>query len=171
MKTTRETRTETELARLAEIFQELPEEKLAVVQPLIENAAFMKTTLEDLQEQIQKEGPVEIYTNGANQSGKKQSAAVQAYNAIMKNYTAVIKTLSAMIPRKKETPTLSWRKPDPEPEEEEYTTPKSWAEYQKEYEEHQARVAAGLEEPTPEEKECERVRALLDEAAQRQRGE
>ena len=169
MKPNRTTRTETELARLAEIFQDLPEEKLAVALPLIENAAFMKITLEDLQERIQKEGPVDLYQNGENQHGVKQSAALQGYNSTMKVYASVIKTLSAMIPTKKRAPLPTWQKP--ELEEEECTPPKSWAEYQKEYEEHRARVAAGLEEPTPEEKECARVRALLDEAARRQRGE
>lgn len=156
-KTNRTNRTEAELARLAEIFADLPEEKLAVALPLIENASFMKIALEDLQEQIQAEGPVEIYTNGANQSGKKQSAAMQAYNATMKVYASVIKTLSAMVPAQKRATLPTWKKP-----EETETPEEARARLEKENKEmieslrawelHRERVAAGLEEETEEEK-------------------
>lgn len=91
-------RVEAELARLMNIYQNLPENTLEVMTPLIENAAFMKITMDDLQKEITKNGAVEIYQNGANQQGRKQSAAVQAYNQIIKNYNATIKLLSDKMP-------------------------------------------------------------------------
>ena len=72
--------------------------------PLLQNAAFMKVTLEDLQEIINNEGVTDVYQNGANQHGKKQSATLQSYNSLIKNYANVIKTLSHLVPpAKKET--------------------------------------------------------------------
>lgn len=70
----------------------------ALVAPLLQNAAFMAITLEDLQETINAEGATDEYQNGANQRGMKQSATLQGYNALIKNYTTVIKTLSSVLP-------------------------------------------------------------------------
>ena len=38
------------------------------------------------------------YQNGANQWGKKKSAEADVYNTMIKNYTAIIKTLTDMAP-------------------------------------------------------------------------
>lgn len=95
---TKESRIEAELARMNEVYKDLPEDTLEVLKPLIQNAAFMKVTLEDLQEEIRKSGPVETYQNGANQYGRKQSAAIMAYNATLRNYDNTIKILSAKMP-------------------------------------------------------------------------
>lgn len=98
---TKDTRIESEFNRLAALYKELPSEQMELMQPLIQNAAFMRITLEDLQEQVKKDGPVETYTNGANQSGRKQSSALQAYDRIIRDYTAVMKTLAEKVPAKK----------------------------------------------------------------------
>ena len=57
----------------------------------------MRATLEDLQEEVNTYGTTEEYQNGPNQSGFKQSAALQAYNATVKNYNATIKTLAGIL--------------------------------------------------------------------------
>lgn len=57
-----------------------------IVESLIENAAFMCETLRDLQKEIDENGVVEEYRNGANQYGYKTSSAVVAYNQMIKNY-------------------------------------------------------------------------------------
>ena len=69
-----------------------------MITPILQNAAFMRVTLEDLQQLILEEGVVDEYQNGENQHGKKQSAALQSYNALVKNYAAVSKTLTQMLP-------------------------------------------------------------------------
>lgn len=84
-------------------FKDLAESKKAIITPLIQNAAFMKVTLECLQEKINSEGVTEIYQNGANQCGVKQSATLQSYNSLIKNYASVIKTLSQLLPPEKQT--------------------------------------------------------------------
>ena len=97
----KEKRIEEELQRISVWFSGLEENELAIVSPLLQNAAFMKVTLDDLQEIINKEGCVERYQNGENQYGVKQSAALQSYNNISKIYASVNKTLWSYLPAMK----------------------------------------------------------------------
>lgn len=98
MELTKEERISAELNKLNELYQDLPENKLKLMSALIQNCAFMKVTLEDLQKIINLEGAVDEYQNGANQFGKKQSANIQAYNSLIKNYTNSIDKLEKMLP-------------------------------------------------------------------------
>lgn len=93
-----EIRIKKENDRLMELFKNAGNDILQVATPLIQNSAFMKATLEDLQEEIKLEGVVDIYQNGSNQFGKKQSATLQSYNALIKNYNTVTKTIIGMLP-------------------------------------------------------------------------
>ena len=95
---TKDKRIKKELDRLNEIYKDLPEDTYAVLQPLIENAAFMAVTLQDLQEQIKRDGPIEEYRNGNTQYGKKQASALMAYNNTLRNYNNTIKVLSSKMP-------------------------------------------------------------------------
>ncbi len=97
-KITKETRIKQELIRLEEIYRGLPENKLAIVIPLLENASFMKITLEDLQDSINRNGCSEEYKNGENQYGKKAAADLQAYNSLIKNYNAISDRLEKLLP-------------------------------------------------------------------------
>ncbi|MGO5053576.1 hypothetical protein ACTQ6A_13910 [Lachnospiraceae bacterium LCP25S3_G4] len=87
-----------ELERFKKIFKNIDEDKRAVVDRLIENAAFMSEELKKLQEYISEHGCTEEYMNGANQFGKKKSSEVDVYNTMIKNYTSVIKQLLDLLP-------------------------------------------------------------------------
>ena len=87
-----------ENARLLKLYATLPANKLEIVTPLIQNAAFLKVTLEDLQTEINSQGCVDTYQNGTAQSGKKASAEISAYNTSLKNYTTIIEKLDKMLP-------------------------------------------------------------------------
>ncbi len=97
-KKTKAERIAQELEKLNTLYRDLPENKLKLLAPLIQNAAFMKVTLEELQETINAEGATDEYCNGANQFGRKQSANIQAYNSLIKNYNAVIDRLEKLLP-------------------------------------------------------------------------
>lgn len=97
--TEKEKRIKAELKRISSYFEKVPTNKKEVVRPLLQNASFMKVTLEDLQELINEEGVIDQYQNGANQSGLKQSASLQSYNALVKNYASVIKSLCSLLPK------------------------------------------------------------------------
>jgi hypothetical protein len=91
-----------ELARLKKLFRPLPENERTFIQPLLENAAFMRVTLDELQIKIRLEGATDEYQNGANQSGVKISAAIQAYNQLMKTYHTLMDKLMAKLPAEKD---------------------------------------------------------------------
>ena len=95
---TKEKRIAEELKRIEVFFADLADNKKAIVAPLLQNAAFMKITLDDLQELINTDGVVDVYQNGANQNGTKQSATLQSYNSLIKNYTTVTKKLFDLLP-------------------------------------------------------------------------
>ena len=87
-----------EIERITGFFESMPDNKLAVITPLIENASFMRIVLEDLQESIVDQGVTDEYRNGSNQYGQKISAQLQSYNSLLKNYVSVTKTLYQYMP-------------------------------------------------------------------------
>lgn len=87
-----------EKRRLKGIFKNLDENKKKLVTPLIEKAAFMSIELDILQETIQQDGWTSEYKNGANQFGTKKSPDAETYIALSKNYAAIIKQLTDLVP-------------------------------------------------------------------------
>lgn len=92
-------RISTEKARLSGVFKALPADAKRTAEKLIDNAAFMSVTLEDLAEYVNEHGCTEEYQNGANQSGKKKSSEVEVYNVMVKNYKAIMDTLLGLLPK------------------------------------------------------------------------
>ena len=98
---TKEERIKSEKTRLKGIFKDLDENKKKLVTPLIEKAAFMSVELDDLQETIEQDGWTSEYKNGENQYGTKRSPEAETYIALSKNYAAVIKQLTELVPAAK----------------------------------------------------------------------
>lgn len=88
------------LDELKQIYSGLSEEKMSLAMPLIENAVFIENEMAKLQKIIATEGSVDEYMNGANQFGKKQSANLQSYNALVKSYNMINSRLEGMLPNK-----------------------------------------------------------------------
>jgi len=84
-----------ERVRLAALFVELPREKFYTVLGLIDRAAFMRVTLDEMQADIK---PTDLYKNGENQEGEKISAKLQAYNQTTKVYQKLIAELLKYLP-------------------------------------------------------------------------
>jgi hypothetical protein len=87
-----------ELTRLQAAFvadDEVTQEK---IDGLVHEAAFLRASLVELKDEIRGHGYVETYQNGANQSGKKDSSYVKAYNNLLKSYTTVCKLLNDYSP-------------------------------------------------------------------------
>ena len=96
---TKDARIKSEYARMKKLFASLPENELKFCDPLLQNAAFMCVTLQDLQEAINENGTSDVYQNGRNQSGVKASADLPAYNSLAKVYNALMDKLSAKLPK------------------------------------------------------------------------
>lgn len=97
----KEQKIKTEKTRLKGIFKELDENKKKLVTPLIEKAAFMSIELDELQKQIEENGWTSEYKNGENQYGTKKSPEAETYIALSKNYAAIIKQLTDLVPAAK----------------------------------------------------------------------
>lgn len=95
---TKEQRIKSEKTRLKGIFSDLDENKKKLVTPLIEKAAFMGIELDDLGKIIEAEGWTSEYKNGENQYGTKKSPEAETYIALSKNYAAIIKQLTDLVP-------------------------------------------------------------------------
>ena len=97
-KQTKETRIRRERKRLGTIFADLEPNKLSTCQALIDRAAFITVSLEDLEEQLNETGWVEYYQNGENQSGMKKAAAADVHISLTKNLNAIVKQLLDLVP-------------------------------------------------------------------------
>lgn len=95
---TKEQIRKTELLKLRKTFAKIDENKKKLLTPLMEKAAFMSAELDELQKIIAVKGCTEEYKNGENQKGMKKTAEVEVYNTMIKNYTAIIKQLTDLVP-------------------------------------------------------------------------
>ena len=92
-------RVKAEIKKLKAQFSKLDAKTKKTAASLIENAAFMIITLEDLQENINLNGVISEYQNGENQWGTKKSPEVEIYNTMVKNHMAIIKQLTDLVPK------------------------------------------------------------------------
>lgn len=97
-KKTPKTRIKAEKERLEKIFSDLEENKRKTCAALIDRAAFITISLEDLEAQLNKTGWVEEYCNGENQYGMKKAAAADVHISLTKNLNAIIKQLLELVP-------------------------------------------------------------------------
>lgn len=92
-------RIKAEEQRLQEIYAELSPAKKEIAQGLIQRAAFMRIEMEDLEEDLAKNGWVEKFQQGNQEPYNRARPQGQTYNAINGNYQKIIKQLDAMLPR------------------------------------------------------------------------
>lgn len=85
--------------KLSKIFKQLDKNTFALVQNLINEVAFMSVTLEENRIYIEEHGVKEMYMNGKGQFGYKESVESKNYNAMIKNYTNVVKQLVDFLPK------------------------------------------------------------------------
>jgi hypothetical protein len=97
-KTKKETRIAAEKKRLQDIFAGMDANKLSTCQSLIDRAAFITISLQDLEEQLNASGWTETYQNGENQYGLKKSAAADVHISLTKNLNAIVKQLLEIVP-------------------------------------------------------------------------
>lgn len=87
-----------ETERLRKLFKDLDANKLKTVDALIARAAFITVSLQELEEQLNRDGWVEEYQNGRNQCGLKKSAAAEVHIGLTKNLNAIMKQLLDLVP-------------------------------------------------------------------------
>lgn len=76
----------------------MDEDKLNIALDIIKDVAYMTIKTAQLKEEVEEQGMVETYKNGANQYGRKKSAAFEAYMLMAKQKSALIKQLTDLLP-------------------------------------------------------------------------
>ena len=86
-----------ELTKLTNIFKNLSPDKQKLAEGLKNQAAFMVSTLAELQEILNNDGAVEMFEQGAQKMLREHPAA-KTYNAMVKNYNSTMKQLFDLLP-------------------------------------------------------------------------
>lgn len=86
-----------EIAKLSKILKNLPENKQSMSEGLKQQAAFMVSTLAELQEILDNDGAIELFEQGAQRMLREHPAA-KTYNAMIKNYNSTMKQLFDLLP-------------------------------------------------------------------------
>lgn len=95
---TKEERVAKEKRRLLKLFKDLEPNKRQTCLALIDRAAFITVSLQDIEDQLNEIGWTEYYQNGETQSGWKKSAAADVHISLTKNLNAIIKQLLELVP-------------------------------------------------------------------------
>lgn len=103
---TKETRVKKEKRRLLKLFTDLEPNKLQTCMALIDRAAFITISLQDLEAQLNETGWVEYYQNGETQSGWKKAAAADCHISLTKNLNTILKQLIELVPAAKKASKL-----------------------------------------------------------------
>ena len=88
-----------EINRLKKLFRDIDENKKKLVQTTIEDVAFLTVTMQDLRENIVRDGTTVTYKNGENQYGTKQSPDAQLYLQMSQKQTQAMKILIDCMPK------------------------------------------------------------------------
>lgn len=95
-----------EVNRLRKLFKEIDENKKKLVDSTIADVAFLTVTMEDLREQIVRQGTTVEYKNGENQYGVKQSPDAQLYLQMSQKQTQAMKILVDCLPKTQSRPVV-----------------------------------------------------------------
>lgn len=98
MSKNKEERIKEEIDRLKSAFVGVDEKDLSLIKGSIEEAGFMKATLEDLKETINSDGSTDLFIQGSSKY-IRESPAMKTYNALIKNYTNIMKNIIDKFPR------------------------------------------------------------------------
>lgn len=87
-----------EIGRLKRILKDIEKNKKLSAEGLIHEAAFMRVTLQELKEDINKKGAIDEMPQG-DYSILRESPAVKTYNTMIQRYTTVCKELFSLLPK------------------------------------------------------------------------
>lgn len=86
-----------EINRLKKIYKDFPKDKVKVLDGLIQEAAFMKISLEDMRDDLLTNGLTELFEQGS-QKFDRERPQVKIYTTFMQRYSGVMKQLIDLLP-------------------------------------------------------------------------
>ena len=97
-KVSKDTLVNREINRLTKLSKDIDANKRLTAKGLIEEASFMKATLQELKEMIDKQGPIDEMPQG-EYSILREHPALKSYNTMVQRYTSVINQLTNLHPK------------------------------------------------------------------------
>lgn len=105
-KAKKKTRIHKENERLRARYAALPEDTLEIIDGLIDRAAYMRITLDDMEEDIDENGRVEMFSQSEHQEPyERERPVVKQYIQMSRNYQSIVKQLDDKLPKPKEPET------------------------------------------------------------------
>lgn len=93
-------RIQKEERRLKRIYKNIDKDNKAIIDGLIRRAAYMRTTLEDWEEDIDANGYYEMFTQSEKTDPyERERPVARLYNTMNANYQKIIKQLSDLVPK------------------------------------------------------------------------
>lgn len=97
---TRDERIKKEEQRLKRIYKNIDKDNKAIIEGLIQRAAYMRVTLEDWEKDIMENGYYEMFTQSEKTDPyERERPVARLYNTMNKNYQSIIKQLTDLIPK------------------------------------------------------------------------
>lgn len=89
-----------EETRLRRIYSGIDKDNKAIIDGLIQRAAYMRVTLEDYEADLDKGGYAELFTQSPSTPPyERERPVARLYNTMNKNYQSIIKQLSDLVPK------------------------------------------------------------------------
>lgn len=90
---------ETEVARLTELYKDLPPKKFEIAQGLIVQAARLRVRLDNLWAQIEEKGETELFSQSEKtEPYERERPCARQFTSTDKNYQSILKQLAEMLP-------------------------------------------------------------------------
>ena len=87
-----------EKSSMKRLFRDLSESKKKIAEKLFEEAAVYKVQIKEAREIYIRDGLIETYQNGKNQSGQKKSSAFEVQDKAINTYMKLVKQLIDLLP-------------------------------------------------------------------------
>ena len=89
-----------EVLRLKRIYKNIDKDNKAIIDGLIQRAAYMRVTLEDWELDIMENGCTEMFTQSIHTPPyERERPVARLYNTMNGNYQKIIKQLSELVPK------------------------------------------------------------------------
>jgi hypothetical protein len=97
---TKADRINAEEKRLRTIYKNIDKDNKAIIDGLIQRAAYMRVTLEDYEKDLDEKGYVELFTQSEKtEPYERERPVARLYNTMNKNYQSIIKQLGDLVPK------------------------------------------------------------------------
>ena len=98
-KSKREQAINREIARLTKNFSSIDGKKRSIIRGLIDRAAFMRVSLDEMEVDLDKNGFTELFSQGDQVPYERKRPTADLYNTMNANYQKIIKQLTDLTPK------------------------------------------------------------------------